>query len=158
LSRIEQVIPRERLYVETLDDNGVVDSFTDFLEHCGINIDWLKVEGLHHNRSLSSARIDILRRIDINSIQAPSRLKILSALRKMEIKEDNGKTRFFTDRQRRDLIKKFSSSNQNVARRYFAREKLFSDYVPDGVRPAFLSDKAAYQKYIPELLKRVAEE
>ena len=158
LNRIEEVIPRERLYVKTLDDNGLVDSFTDFLQHCGINIGWLKVEGLHHNRSLSSARIDILRRIDIYNIQAESRLKVHSALRKMKINEDNGKARFFTDRQRRDFIKKYSSSNRNVARRYFAREKLFSEYVPDGVRPVFLNNKVAYQKYIPELLKRVAEE
>jgi hypothetical protein len=158
LSRIEQVIPVERLYVNTLDENGLHDTFTDFLQHCEINPDWLEVNKTHHNRSISSARIDLLRRIDINNLEAPARLKILSALRKTKIEEDNGKTRFLTDRQRKDFLKIFSRSNRQVARRYFAREKLFSDYVPDDVKPVFLSDKIAYQKYIPALLKKVAEE
>ena len=157
LKNIEGIVSIDRLYVNVVDEAGVKNTAVDFMKYCGIDPIWLKSVG-NKNQSLSSAKIDILRRIDINELESAARFKIISALRKMDIKEDNGKTKFFTDRQRVKLIKRYSKSNAYVARKYFARDKLFSDHEPDNENPAFVSDKTAYQKYIPQLLKKIAEE
>lgn len=158
LNSVEQLVPRDRIHVKDLDEHGLQNSFEDFLQYCGIRSSWLNICEKSRNCSLSSAKIDILRRIDIFGLQPAARQRIIRALGKIEIEEDNGKGTLLTDRQRKIIIKKFSKSNQHVAQQHFGRKRLFSDYVANSRHPAFVGDSIAYRKYIPELLKRVAEE
>jgi len=156
LTRIEQFVPIERMHVSLLDANGVDDSVSDFF-------DFFRISGERigrvsdDNQSLSSVKIDILRRINTIDISPNARLNILKALQNMEIKEDNGKSVFFKHRQRLRILRKFENSNETVARRYFQRRKLFADYKKNELRPAFVSDRKAYREYIPKLLKEVAQ-
>jgi len=86
------------------------------------------------------------------------RPKIINALSIMHGEEDNGNTSVLTGGRRKRITKKLSVSNQHVAQHYVVRGKFFSGHVPDYIPPDFLNDTVAYQKYIPELPRRIADE
>lgn len=155
LGRISKLILPSRLYVNTIQRGFVENSVEDFMMHCGIDTAWM-VLGSDQNRSLSSAKIDILRRMNLIDIEPEKRWKIIKLVRKMRIAGDNGVSRFFTPNQRVEIFEKFSASNTYVARHYFQRDSLFSEQVDFNALPVFVSDKEAYRKYIPLLLKEVA--
>ena len=157
LARIERFLPRDKLHVESIGETGAASSVDDFLKFCSINPGYLQKEN-NKNQSLSSAKIDILRRIDMIDLQESARLKILRGLGKIKIREDNGTRIFLTRSERETIISNFSESNLYVARRYFQRDKLFTEYLSKQAHPALVGDINAYQEYIPQILKKIAEE
>lgn len=157
LGRIEEFVPLEKIHVRCIGEDNTTSSTDDFLSFCGIDSNLLQKEA-DKNQSLSSAKIDILRRIDIIALPGPARLKVLGALSKIKIQEDSGNRAFLTRAERLKILADFMESNDHVARRYFGRNKLFSDKWSEELNPALVSDMNAYQRYIPEILKKIAEE
>lgn len=155
LKKISTVIPREKLYVNVIDSSGIRDTVEDFFRHCEINTTLAppKIE----NESISAAKLDILRRINLFDVEHDMvRRKIISAVRRLNIDEDDGSKTVFNDEQVRLILDKFKLSNQVVATNYFGREELFLDSVKWNRTPCFVSDLKAYRIYIPQLVKNMA--
>ena len=155
LSRIASRIPEGKLYVNTVESSSVSDTANDLFQFLGVP---LISKQVNKNASLSSAKMDIVRRINFINLNGSARMRIISALERLEIKEDNGSKHIFNDKQARLIMKKFSGSNKKVAEKYFGREKLFNDPYISHRSPSFVSDEKAYKKYIPELLKIVSQD
>jgi hypothetical protein len=157
ISKIAGLIDRDHIYVNVLDALGTRDTTADFLNHVDIECDIAK-EDSAVNASISSAKLDILRRINLISLKKndKAKYKIISELKSMDVKEDNGSTIVFNDEQVKHILSHFEASNKIVAQTYFGRDDLFSDPVQWGRKPCFVSDHMAYRVYIPRLLKAVA--
>lgn len=155
LKKISSVVDKENIHVNTLDDSGVKDTTKDFLDYIGVsNLN----EKTNSNASLSTAKIDILRRIDLMSLRGKNmaKNKIINKLNKLDIEEDNGSKIVFNDEQVNFILETFKDSNANVAKEYFGREELFSGEVLLNRKPQFVPDHKAYRVYIPKLLKELA--
>lgn len=153
LTKISHAIGNDHLYVNLLDSSGIKDTTQDFLS-------FIKIDGIEtikeQNASLTSAQIDILRRINIVHLKPAARNKIISTLKEINIKEDNGSTAVFSDDQLRSIHEKFLTTNQMVAKMFFNRDRLFYDNPTFGRDLALVTDHRAYRIYIPQLLKKVA--
>jgi hypothetical protein len=156
LKRISGVIGKSNLYVNVVDSAGVYNTVDDLLGHIGIDKDWLS-EYQEHNTSLTTAKIDILRRINLKGVKPKARRRIIDALDRLDVEEDDGKKVVFTDAQVCMVLDHFAKSNEVVAKEYFSRKELFADPIKTGRTPAFVEDRKAYRRYIPELLKHIAE-
>jgi hypothetical protein len=159
ISKIARSLDRDRIYINVVDALGVRNTTSDFLSHVDIQCN-LHEEDSAVNASISTAKLDVLRRIDLLSLRNndKAKYKIISKLRNMDIKEDNGSTIVFTDEQVKYILSHFEASNKIVAQTYFGRDELFSDPVQWDRKPCFVSDQRAYRIYIPRLLKEVAKE
>lgn len=158
LGRITSVVPRDKLYVNVAGEGGVKDTVSDFLSHVGIDQRWLN-SYQDGNASLTSARLDIVRRLDLYRLPPEARKRILSVLDEVDVQEDDGRKDIFTNPQMQYVLDKFEKANREVARTYFEREELFdkSDLGKKRRAPAFVTDERAYRIYIPEMLKRLSQ-
>jgi hypothetical protein len=158
LQCISGVVDASNIYVNTIGDPGVKNTVTDFLRQYHINLELSPEDAIDKNASLTTAQLQILRRIDLGSLRAnnKAKMKVLNALKKLEISEDDGSKIIFNNQQVNFILKEFEASNQAVARKYFNRENLFSDAVLPDRKPVHITDKRAYQFYIPKLLKDIA--
>lgn len=159
LQSISEKIEKTNIYTNVVDSLGVTDTAKDFLGH--INAECDIPENLKDaNASISMARIDILRRINIFTLKNnnKAKAKILTALKDLEIPEDNGSKIAFTDEQVKDILEHFEKSNTWVAKEFFQREQLFGDPVKLNRSPIKISDYKAYRVYIPRILKKIASE
>lgn len=157
LDKLENVIEKDNIYVNVVDSLGINDTTTNFLEYvkidCVIPEIWTDV-----NASISAAKLDILRRIDLFSLKDKNsaKMKILKKLEAMKIDEDDGSTMVFSSEQIQFILNEFEISNKQVAQDYFNRDELFSKNTPENTTPCLVPDFKAYRKYIPMLLKEVA--
>lgn len=158
LQGITDVLGREKLYVNVVDQLGVKNTTQDFLDQAGIEC--VIPSNLENtNSSISTAKLDILRRIDLLTLgnANKAKVKILNALRNLEVANDDGTTIIFSDEQIEFVLDTFSDSNQKVANVFFGRDVLFGDEVKTGRNPCFVSDHDAYRIYLPKLLKEIAK-
>ncbi len=157
LGRIASIVPREKLYINVAGPEGVQDTVSDFLYHVGVDKRWLNPYQ-DRNASLTTARLDILRRIDIQPLGPKARQRVLAALSDLDVEEDDGRKVVFDNSKVDYILKKFSASNKKVAKKYFSRRELFDCQDLNGKRafPAFVTDDKAYREYIPEILKSVS--
>jgi hypothetical protein len=154
LDRIASVVPRERFYVNVIDSAGIRDTVGDLLRYCGIDQARLAPADVA-NESISAARLEIVRRLDLLKVNPGGRRKILAALARMAVEEDDGSRVVFNDEQVTGVLNKYAESNRAVAREYFGRDELFLDPVKSGRRPVVIADRKAYRVYIPRLLKEM---
>ncbi len=157
LERVEKHITRGTIYLKILDEYGIKDSCLDFISHAGMDIRPGQQEK-SENTSFSSAKIDVLRRINIIELSDAGKWRIIKTLRKLEIEEDDGTHYFLAPEERTRICNLYSESNSSIAQRYFQRNSLFSEYPGHGCEPCLVSDDQAYGRYIPKLLKMLAEE
>lgn len=159
LDRIVSVVPRQQLYINVAGTGWIKDTVSDFLSHVGIDQRWLNPyqDG---NASLTTARLDIVRRLDLYHLPPKARKRILSVLEEVNVIEDNGRKDIFTSSQIEYVLNHFDKSNRAVAKKYFGKEKLFdeSDLGQERKTPAFVNDERAYRIYIPEMLKRLCQD
>ncbi|WP_315618865.1 hypothetical protein [Halomonas sp. I1] len=153
---IERRVGLGNLYVNVVDESGVKDTVGDFLNHLSIDPMWLN-DYSDKNSSLSSAKLDILRRVDTYGLSGKARQRVIEALGSMEIEEDNGSKLVFDDSQVKRILSCYDESNRKVAREYFSRDRLFYDEVKLGRQPVFVSDERAYKYYIPQILKVLSD-
>ncbi len=154
IKHIHQQTSSDKLTVRVVDPKQVTNTVQDFLAYANINPEWLN-DYEQENSSLTSAQIDLLRRIDLIDLSAEKRMKLLSSLKALPIEEDNGKKYIFSQSQLEEIILFYRKSNEKVAKKIFSRSELFSSCKRREEKPAFISDEKAYFIYIPELLKRV---
>lgn len=155
LDKILSFTDQGGLYVNVVDSSGVKDTVSDFLSHIGIDPRWLNSYE-DRNASLSTAKLDILRRVNLSGVGGGARSKILSALDELDVVEDDDKKIIFNDKQALKIVEKFRKSNKDVARKYFNRDVLFSDPQRSQRAPSFVTEEKAYKDYIPTMLKMVA--
>jgi len=156
LTMITKVIPKENMYVNTLERKAVSDTTLDFFKQFDIDIS--KINFLKRsNESISSIQIDLIRRINLIDFSGKERQKVLKALNALDIKEDNGSKIVFKDQEVDEILEKYRESNKKIAQEYFGRDELFFDEVKYGRVPKFLSDERAYEIYIPALLKGIVK-
>jgi len=160
LENLLATIERENLYVNVVDRLGAVDTTIDFFEHIGVGAIIDIESDSNANSSLSAAKIDILRRVDLMSLRknGKAKQKILKCLRELNIDEDDGNRYFFSDEEVKSISDVFSDSNRKVAQKYFNRDTLFGDSLKLNRQLVQIPDWKAYRIYIPRLLKKVALE
>lgn len=158
LMKIEKVVPRENIHIDVVDPLGIKDTLTDLLEYIGVECIYRK-DIPRSNTSISALKLDLLRRIDLMSLKGGNRAKmrILNAIKHLDIKNDDGNTSVLTFEQTEKILKKFKNSNTHVAEKFFGRSDLFSNLDFKINKPSKLSDKDA-NVYILELLKKVASQ
>ncbi len=152
IEKIERNVGNGRLHIDVVDPLGTSDTVEDFLKCVGIEPLWMN-SYKNENTSLSSAKLDLLRRIDLYELSAPERVKMLDAINALDMPEDNGRKEVFSNEQLIDISQSYENSNALVAKKYFSRDRLFSPRGERSAEPVFLSDEVAYKRYIPELLK-----
>ena len=148
----ENLSASDKLYVNVLDPLGVKNTTTDFLDRLNISYS-IPIDAQEANASISTAKLDILRRIDLFGLKDAQKAKILCALKNLYIQEDNGSKNIFNKEQINFIMNQFQESNHKVALRFFQRENLFSIERKDNTEPNFIVDWKAYRIYIPRLLK-----
>lgn len=157
LEKIERHVNRDDIHVEVVGAGGTRNTVDNFFSKTGINPSWLNSYKEERNASLTKAQLDILRRIDIQPIQGPSRQKVLSALRDMDIDEDDGSKTVFDPEQSMKIHERFRESNRRVAERYFGRRELFPGKPLKYRAPVNISEDKVYRQYLPEVVRRVAD-
>lgn len=156
LSQIEEVIPQDNLHIQIIDPLGIKDTTTDMLAYIGVECISRK-DILRTNASISALKLDLLRRIDLMSLNGgnTARLRILNAIKNINIKKDNGNQSVLTYEQATQILEKFKGSNSKVAKKYFGRENLFSPLEQKEDKEILLSTKDA-NHYLLALLKEIA--
>jgi len=156
LERLEAYIPQNHIYIQTVGSLGVRNTKADFFTHLQITeTDTSAHQG--DNSSITSVQVDILRRINLLPLDEKARWSIISSLFALEIPEDNGSKTIFNKRQAKKVLRKYRESNQHVAKRYLSRDRLFEKPDLQNRKPVFLKDRLIYEKYFPELIKKIAE-
>ncbi|QEM82177.1 hypothetical protein [Halomonas binhaiensis] len=157
LERLEKIFGKNNLKLNVVDSYGVKDTVKDFMQVVGIDSRWLN-SYKDQNASLSSVKLDIIRRLDVYDLKPAERHKVIRAINTLDIPEDNGKKIVFSDEQVESILSYYNASNEYVAKKYFERDELFGDGILTNRSPVFISDDLAYKKYIPMLLKSVCRE
>lgn len=155
LNKISENVDHHKLYINLLDPLGIHNTTTDFLDRLNVQYS-IPADAKEANASISTAKLDILRRIDLMGLTNTQKEKILNVLKKLDVQEDNGSKAIFDEKQINVILNHFQESNKKVAMKFFNRENLFSEKVEKNGQPAFVVDWKAYRVYIPRMLKMLA--
>ncbi len=135
----------------------VEDTYAHFINFCGIsnvNFDFQP----RINESISVAKIDLLRRIDLLSYKPGIRYKILAKLRNLEITEDNENKNFFTKEQRIKITDFYKPSNEQLSEHFFNGSDIFDIDFNAYEEPIFITDDRANNFYLPRILDDISRD
>jgi len=125
LSKLRQLLGREALYVNVVAKEHVIDTTADLFAF--LNLDFIDIEQAEQkNISVSYAKLQLLRQIDLFDFKPGQRTRLLNNLKDFSFSEDNGDKRVFSGMQVRSIYDKYENSNALVAKEFFARNELFT--------------------------------
>nr|WP_145924032.1 hypothetical protein [Halomonas elongata] len=159
LDEVSKRIGSDNVYAKPVgkSNGSIQDTANDFFPYLKVDTRWLNK--LHNtNKSLSSAKIHILRNIDLMGFSAKERTKLIKALDDIEIKEDNGEKHFFSKDQVESIFEKFEESNNKLSERYFGGENIFpfDDLGVEGRDVCNISDTRIKNHYFPKIIKSLS--
>ena len=155
LDKIKKIIGDENLTVKINSSSLVKDTTKDFIEYIGLDASRLHPYS-YTNESLTAGQLEVIRRVDLSGVKPAARIRILNAVKKMEIDGDIHGKSVFNNQQRLKIYQYFQDSNNMLFDKYFAGEKVFDDYYERNYEPLTVSDEIVSSKYLPKLCKLIA--
>lgn len=152
---VDELGGTERLTINIAGKSEVSDTVSDFFSHIGVDLRWLN-KWSDKNSSLSSMRLELVRRIDLFDLNGLARNKVLNAVKSIDLPEDNGSKLAFNAEQCEALARHFESDNEDVARRYFSRDKLFFSENYSERKVSYLRDEGKICHYLASIIKQVS--
>ncbi|GGO79540.1 hypothetical protein GCM10011348_14080 [Marinobacterium nitratireducens] len=156
LSKIVNIVGKEKVIVNVVSKDRVKDTTRDFISHLGLDVERLHPYK-HSNESLSAGSLEIVRRINLSGSSPAVRNRIITAVRSIDIGGDNGSKAVFSNGDLEKIYRYFEASNRMLAEEFFGGSEVFGSLRHRNEKPFKLSDEDVYTKYIPMVLKKVAE-
>ena len=155
LKRITKHINKDSISVKVSSKEHVPNTVSDFIASIGININDLVVEK-EYNASLSFAKLQVLRAIDIYELNAPHRVKVLRAIDSLTIGEDNGSKHIFNHQECSYIKDYFCSSNTEFFKDYFNGQRVFNNLSNRDDSITYIPDDKIYRVYLPQVVHMLA--
>jgi hypothetical protein len=137
-ARFESCVGRDNVLLTVFERSQMPDGpIADFGRLVGLTDRTGMIEPTHQNSSLSPLMTEFMRGLPLNTAKADFRSVLERACAAVDtgLPHTNKSHLLMKAAERRKVLSEYDAGNKLVAKRYFGRDELFSDPVPDAKAP-----------------------
>lgn len=158
LNRWTAVLGEANVSAGIVESGQVEDVVGDFVKRLGISTEGLNFEIKRKNDSLPVHLLEIARHLGVFEMPPRTRARMMRALRVGLAHKTQSATTVYSPEERLRILQLFEASNRTAAKRFFGREKLFSEPSPGPNDPYFNFPELSRPDLIREWIAPVIKE